>query len=156
MRTPGCCVSDLLGDRFCVVAVVVNLTGTGNCTRQDAWPEAGLSTALLARKWDLANLSGERLLDEVDAKRIPQVALAWFPVMQGGEDPGMMGRWRSLAGQETDPERLADLGLTRVFAEVADREDLWKPALESWAVIESKVVKEWQKEAALEGLQEAR
>jgi len=56
---------DLPGDRFCVTAVVVNLTGRGNSGRQLEWPEAGVVTTLKSRELDLSELRAEEVLNGV-------------------------------------------------------------------------------------------
>jgi len=148
--------SDLAGDRFCVMAVVVNLTGRGNSGRQLEWPEAGVATTLKPRELDLAGLRAEEVLDGVEAGRIPRVVLAWLPVMQNGADDGMIQRWLKLAGEEPDADRRADLGLALVFAELAGCSAVWNKALEGWNVVESQVVKQWQDEAERKGERKAK
>jgi hypothetical protein len=139
--------SDLPGDRFCVTAVVVNLTGRGNSGRQLVWPEADVETKLKPAELNLAGLRAAEVLDGVEAGSIPPVVLAWLPVMQNGAEDGIIQRWLMLAGEEADAGRRADLGLALVFAEAAGCRALWTKALEGWNVVESQVVKQWQDEA---------
>ena len=47
------------GSRFAPVGVVVNLTGTGNATRQHVWPAAGVTTTLLVNERNLASESAD-------------------------------------------------------------------------------------------------
>ena len=46
--------SDTRGDRFCLGAAVVNLTGNGTSSRTMSWPEAGVLTQLGVRERNLA------------------------------------------------------------------------------------------------------
>jgi hypothetical protein len=164
------------GDRFAVVVVVVNLTGTGRSGRQFVWreqapetsaeekaadPEAGADqapagrgpceTTFLPEEWNFAGVSAGEVLDAVARDEAPRLVLAWIPLMQGGDDPAIIARWLEAAGQESDPQVKADLGLARVFAEAADRRAVWSKALEGFNVIRSRVVEEWKAEAKQEG-----
>jgi len=139
--------SDLPGDRFCVTAVVVNLTGRGNSGRQLEWPEAGVATTLKPRELDLSELRAQEVLDGVEAGRIPRVVLAWLPVMQNGAENGMIQRCLKLTGEEPGADRRADLGLALVFAELAGCREVWNMALDGWNMVESQVVKQWQDDA---------
>jgi hypothetical protein len=143
--------TDLPGDRFFIGAVVVNLTGKGSSGRDLAWPEAGLRTLMQPNERNLSERSAAALLDDVEAGKVPRIVLAWLPLMQGGADPATITRWLAVAGQETDVQRRADLGQALVFAELADCLETWKEALKEWNVVESQVVKEWQRQARSEG-----
>jgi hypothetical protein len=131
------------GDRFCVAAVVVNLTGKGACGLDLSWPEAGVRTVLQPREWNLSQAVAAQILDGVAAGTIPRPVLAWIPLMQGGDDPAIMQRWLQLAAQEPDDERRGDLGLAVIFAEAAGCADAWEKLLEGWNVVQSKVVQGW-------------
>ena len=87
-----------LNDRFDVAAVVVNLAGTGNTSRDMRWPEAGLGTELLAREVNLGSLEAGKSADLVvmplpdrDGREAHQLLLA------GNAGVGKTvwrGRWR--------------------------------------------------------------
>lgn len=144
--------TNLPGDRFCVGAVVVNLTGKADSSRDMHWQRAGLRTLIQIPERNLAGLSARTFLDEVAAGKAPRAALAWLPVMQGDNEDGMITRWLELADKETDPGKRADLGsLVLVFAEVAGCRDAWKEALKEWNMSESQVVKEWMREGEVKG-----
>jgi hypothetical protein len=132
------------GDRFHVGAVVVNLRGVGEASRSMEWPEAGLATGLRVVERNLEQEDAQATLAKVAAGEVSWVALAFVPLMHGGAEPGIIQEWVRLASAEADPQRRADLGLARVFAEAAGREQAWNQALQGWNMIESKVVKEWQ------------
>lgn len=149
-----CRPSPLPGDRFCLAAAVVNLTGRGNSGREMAWEAAGVEVTLRVREWNLGELEAVRVLDDVAAGRAPRPALAWIPLMQGGGEDAIIQRWLGLARQEEDSRR-ADLGLARVFAEAAGCRDVWDRALEGWNVAESNVVKEWIGMGEMRGKAEA-
>ena len=50
------------GSRFRLGAVVVNLTGTGDASRDMRWPDAGLATQLRVAERNLASESADELL----------------------------------------------------------------------------------------------
>jgi hypothetical protein len=54
----------------------------------------------------------------------------------------MIQRWLQLAGQETDQQRRGDLSMAKVFAELVNRQDVWRKALEGWNMKESAIIKE--------------
>jgi hypothetical protein len=139
------------GDRFKVAAVVVYLTGTTSCAEEMEWPEAGLGTAVIPKEVHLAKLRAADILDAAERGDAPRVAVAWVPLMQGREEPGIIQRWLQVAGQEPDARRRADLGLALTFAELAGCRHVWKDALKEWNMRESITIKEWQREARVEG-----
>ena len=145
------------GDRFHLGAVVVNLTGRGDASRDMAWPGTGLETRLKIVERNLSTYAATTVLDEVAAGTAPAVALPLIPLMRGGDEPGIIERWKELAGREANPRRRADYGgLALVFAEAGDRRDVWKSALKEWNVIQSQQVLEWQEQARIEAGTEAR
>lgn len=141
--------TDLPGDRYEILSVVVNLTGVGKSGRTMEW-QKGAGTRLHPIEWDLEKRSAAATLRQVAGGKAPRALLAWIPLMQGGDDPAIMARWRQLADQEPDPGLKADLGLALVFAELADRHEVWKQALEGFNVRESSVVNEWVAEGKVE------
>jgi hypothetical protein len=69
--------------------------------------------------------------------------------MTGGDDPGMIERWKALAEGEPDARRRSELaGLAKVLAGAPKRGAIWKNALREWNVHQSEAVMEWQEEAA--------
>jgi hypothetical protein len=143
--------SELPGDRFCVGAVVVNLTGNGQSSRNMRLGKSRLRTHLGVEEWNLAGESAQRLLRQVKAWRIPRLALTFVPLMQGGCEEGIIRQWLELARQESDQQKQQALGLALVFAEKAGCADAWRNALEGFNVTESKIVQEWTARARAEG-----
>jgi hypothetical protein len=77
--------------------------------------------------------------------------------MHGGGEPGTIERWSALASAEPNERRRAEYaGLALVFAEAADRKEVWKEALKEWNMKVSQTVLEWQAEARAEGRAEGR
>lgn len=145
------------GDRFHLGAIQVNLTGTGNCSRQFHWPDAGMNTDLLVRERNLSTFDAAEVLQSIAEGRSPRGVLPWIPLMQHGRESGIIERWKELATGEPNSQRRADFGgLVLVFAEAANCWETWKIALKEWNMIESKQVKEWQDQARKEGRQEGR
>ncbi len=132
------------GDRFQVGAVVVNLTGTGQSSRQMSWPKAGLLTHLGVAERNLSGYEAATVLADVAAGRTPAVVLPLIPLMQGGGESGNIATWLRLMSLQPQARRTEYAGLALVFAEAARRQGVWKKALEGWNVKESKQVLEWQ------------
>ncbi len=63
------------GSRFAPVGVVVNLTGTGNATRQHVWPAAGVNTTLLVNERNLATESANELLVTIESGTVSRAVL---------------------------------------------------------------------------------
>ena len=134
------------GSRFHVGAVVVNLTGSGRAGRDIRWPAAGLTTRLGVVERNLAAESADALLQRVEGGA-SRCLLPWVPLMTGGDDPGIIGRWRAAADGEPDARRKGELSsLVRVFAEAAGRAAIWESLLRGWNVRTSTVVDGWKLE----------
>jgi hypothetical protein len=141
------------GSRFCVAAIVFNLTGTGNTSRDFRLGKAKLRTCVQVDECDLASLDAQRVLRQIARGKVPRCVLGWIPLMQKGVDPATLQQWRRLAEGEPDPRSRADYGaLAKVFAELAGCQDVWNAFLEGWNVRESQIVQEW----LAEGLKEER
>src|SRR5262249_1502144 len=128
------------GDRFCVGAVVVNLTGRGNCSQRMRLCKSRVLTELGVAEWNLAEEPADHRLRLVKAGKAPRLALAWLPLMQNGGEVGMIRRWLAQAQQEEDPQKRQALGLALVFAEKAGCGSAWQEALKGWDVTESQIV----------------
>ncbi len=135
----------LAGDRFELLAVVVNLTGKGQASRRSVWAE-GMGVSLDAREWNVGEEEASGILDQVERGGAPRVLLAWIPLMKGGGDPVIIGRWLPLAEAEADPAMRADLALALVFAELAGCREAWRKALEGFNMRRSVVVDGWKAE----------
>jgi hypothetical protein len=143
------------GSRFSVGAVVFNLTGTGNTSRDFRLRKAKLRTCVQVDECDLASLDAQRVLRQIARGRVPRCALGWIPLMQNGADPATLTQWARLAGGETDPRRKADYGaLAKVFAELTPGQDVWNRFLEGWDVRESQAVQEWLAEGLVKDRRE--
>jgi hypothetical protein len=117
------------GSRFCVGAVVVNLTGQGNSSRDYHWPAAGVRCHLGVWERNLADLSAGETLADVASGKTARCVLPWVPLLQAGDELGIIQRWVELASAEPDMRRRSDYGgLALVFAEAARRQEAWKLA----------------------------
>jgi hypothetical protein len=141
--------SPLPGDRFELLGVVLNLTGTGNAAR-----ECVLGTArwiLKPVEVDFETLDARIVLAEIAAGTAPPELLAFLPLMQSGDDPAIIARWREMVGAETDQHRRGSYALAKVFAERAGRRSLWEAAMEDLNMIESPLIAELLAGARIEG-----
>jgi hypothetical protein len=140
------------GSRFSLGAAVVNLTGTGRASRQMRWSAAGMGMQFDVVDRNLEREPAEELLLGIEAGRWSRCMLPWVPLMQGGDDPGLVDRWKLLAEAEPDSRRRSEYaGLALVFADRAKRKDFWKQKLKGWNMTESSVVNEWIAEGEAKG-----
>lgn len=130
------------GDRYDLIAVVVNLTGRGNCARQVVVGTA--EWKLIPREINLETLDASKVLGEIEAETAPKELLAWIPLMQNGNEDAIIERWLRIARAETDLRKRGYYGLAAVFAGAVGKKDLWKRRLEGLTMIDTPVVKEWK------------
>lgn len=114
--------ADNRGDRFSIGAVVINLTGKGNASRNMNWDEAGLRTVFQIVERNLATESAPHTLANIAAGTTSRIILPFVPLMQEGGESAIVQEWLRLAVAESDAYRRGDYGgLALVFAEAADR-----------------------------------
>lgn len=143
-------------DKYDVGAAVLQLTGAGPRTPLTMeLPGSQVRMAWDLRVVALRELGAAEQLARVAQGKAPRAILCWIPLMQGGADAEVLTEWRRLATLEPDPRRRSDYGgLAELFAELVDRTDPWKEALEGWNVEQSKVVSRWIEKGVHRGLQQ--
>jgi hypothetical protein len=143
------------GSRFKVAAVVFNLTGRGNTSRDDHLRKAKVQTCLRVDECDLSELDALTTLRQIGRGRVPPCVLGWIPLMQNGGEPGTLKAWRRLASGEQDSRRRGDYGfLALLFAELTGTDDIWRSLLEDWNVTESRLVQDWLTQERLRTLRQ--
>ncbi len=147
------------GSRYQLGAAVVNLTGTSESVPASHLYHLPGGDYLLCgghfRERYVAEESAEQTLTRIESKQVSRALLVFVPLMQGGGDPGIISRWLAEASRETDARLRSEYAsLALVLAELKDWFGAWEHALKEWNVRESKVVKEWKQEAAVEALQQ--
>jgi hypothetical protein len=126
------------GSRFFVGAAVVNLTGRGSCSQLMHWPEARLTTNLVAVERNLEFENADDLLKGVESGQWPRSLLAFIPLMIGGDESSIIDRWVALAGAEYNPKHRSDYaGLALIFADRVGHKAIWEEKLKGWNVTES-------------------
>ena len=140
---------DLPGDRFELCAVVVNLTGQGDCARH--MTIGTTEWKLTPRELNLETFDANVVLEEVASGQAPREVLAWISVMKNGDNPATIDRWLEIAGPEKDLDRRGDYALVELFAGAVGRRELWHKALEGFKMNESPVAREWRAEAHRKG-----
>jgi hypothetical protein len=142
------------GSRFNLGAVVINLTGKGYASRRMEWPSAGLTTHLGVTERNMAHENADELLNGIESGNYSRGLLPWLPLMTGGDDQGIIDRWKSNALTEPNSRMRSEYGgLALIFADAAERRNVWTQALKGWNVKESSVVNEWLQEGRAEGRQ---
>jgi len=145
------------GSRFNMAAVVINLTGTGNTSRRMEWPRAGLTTILDVTERNMTRENADELLSGIEGGIWMRGLLPWIPLMIGGDESGIIERWKRIAETEPNSRLRSEYGgLARVFADAVERKELWTQALKWWNMRESSVVNEWLQEGRVEGRVEGR
>ena len=140
------------GDRFCLGAAVVNLTGVGRSSLDLEWPPAGPRTCLRVMERNVGRESAAQALTAIGTGATGKMVLPLIPLMAGGREPGIIEEWVRLASAEADPRRYSIYGaLARVFASRALQAAEWIVALKEWNVTRSPVVEEWRTEGRIEG-----
>ncbi len=141
--------SDLPGDRYSILPVVVHLTGKAVVRREMRWDEThGMEIKPVV--WDFCETWAASILAGMEAGAVPRSALPWIPLMRGAGEDGIIDQWREQARLVIDPERLTDLSLTPMFAELAGHAEKWGRAMEGINVRPSKVVEAWMAEGRAE------
>ncbi len=145
------------GSRFHVGAAVLNLTGTGNASREMRHPGTALVTHLAVVERNLARESADDTVSRIEAGELGWAVLPWLPLLTGGGDERIIERWKRLARLEPVERRRSEYaGLAMVFAEAADCREQWELGLKGWNVKESIVVNRWLAEGKAEGKAEGR
>jgi hypothetical protein len=140
---------DLPGDRYGLMALVVNLTGGGSSGR--TFRRVSSLWEISPCEWNLADEDAAQVMAGVATGTIPQEMLAFVPAMQNGGEAAIITTWLDLVRREPDPRRRGVLTLAVVFAGLTDCDDVWRKALEGFDVMESKIVNEWKAEAERKG-----
>jgi len=144
--------TDAGGERFHVGAVAVNLTGRGKTSRTMRLRQTGIATSLEAAERNLAGEDASATLAAIAAGTWSRCLLPWIPLMQQGDENGIIQQWKTFASLEPDSRRRSDYGgLALVIADAAGRLTVWKEALKEWNMRESQQVLEWINMGRAEG-----
>src|SRR5215204_4195943 len=106
---------DERGDRFNVGSIVVNLTGKGNSGRRMRWDAASLETVLEKPDRNLGEYRADAVLNGIERGEITPAVLGLIPLMQGGDEDGMIQRWKVCADADT-PRRGDHAMLALIFS----------------------------------------
>ena len=140
------------GSRFHLGAVVVNLTGRGDASRDMQWEEAQIGLRLKVHERNLERESADELLTAIEAGFRPRSLLPWVPLMTGGDESAIIERWKRAAEVETDMRQRANFAAPALaLSEAAGRKAIWAKALEGWNVQRSTFVDEWLEQGRVEG-----
>jgi hypothetical protein len=127
----------LPGDRYDLLAVVVNLTGRGDAAR--AFRIGPAEWAVRPVERNLSALDAAAVLDDIAAGTAPEEVLAFVPLMHGGGDDDIIERWRRVVAADPDPRRRADFALAVMFAQKTTHLSKWRTAVEEVITEESSV-----------------
>jgi hypothetical protein len=139
----------------CVFGAVLDLTGRSPTRefslRSELAPGCGLKLTVLRRH--LADDKAANLVADVTAGTVSPWLLPWVPLMAGGGESAIIGRWLDEAERRfTKARDQADVGsLTRVFAALAGCRPAWDLALRGWNMKTSPIFDEVRAESREEG-----
>jgi hypothetical protein len=139
----------LPGDRYELLALVINLTGVGDAARRCVLGTA--EWTLRPVELNLETLDAGEVLEQIAAGTAPRELLAFIPLMQRGDEEGIIRRWREIVGAETDLRKRGDYSLALIFAERVNRHAAWQTALEGFSMIESPIIAELLAQAEAKG-----
>ncbi len=145
-------------EKFTVIAALVGLTGSPQSgTLEMMLPNLvvpSLRFSVVVRT--LREERADSTLAEIAAGRLSRCILAWVSLMRGAGDRGIIDQWKQIADTEPDPRvKAAYSAIALVFAELTDRTEVWRTALEGWNMRESAIALEWKAEGRLEGERDA-
>ena len=145
------------GSRYHVGAVVVNLTGRGQASREYVWQQDTLATTLKVLEWNWVDQNTDEILSGIEAGRFQRGLLPWVPLTDQGHSVEMIERWKASASLEPSFRKRAEYGaLACIFADAAECGETWRNALKGWDMKQSQSVLNWIKEGREEGREEGR
>ncbi len=141
-------------EKYQVVAALVSLTGPPKPhILEMALP--GSDSPALHFRLAVRTLRDEEAaltLDQIAAGETSRSLLSWISLMRGGNEPGIIEKWRLVADQEPNEGHRADYrAIVIVFAELTGCAATWKSGLEGWNMRESTIVAEWMAEGEAKG-----
>ena len=145
-------------EKYQVVAGLVSLTGPPQPQSLEMMLPGSDSPALYFRVAvrTLRDEDAALTLDQIAAGEISRSLLSWISLMRGGNEPGIIERWKLVVDQEPNDEHRADYrDIATVFAELTDCAAMWKLGLEGWNMRESTIVAEWMAEGEAKGRRSA-
>ena len=99
--------------------------------------------------WNVREDSASVALEDLATGRTTWGVLFFVPLMKGGDEPGVIERWKELCGLVPETQSREELGgVALIFAELAGRYLAWEKSLKEWNMTESMVVNEWMRQAA--------
>ncbi len=104
--------------------------------------------------WNVADEKAVAALAAVAEGREPWGLLFWVPLMSGGGEDAVIGRWKEVVLAVVPDRRVRGnlAGVALIFAELAGCRIPWKRGLEGFDMLESQVIKEWISEGEAIGV----
>jgi len=133
-----------------VALVVLDLTGPPQKDQIHCEPhgaKGGLIHIRVVRKC-FREEDAAALLARIEKDELGRCLLPWIPLMKGADQSAIIEHWKRCGDLEPDDLRRGRYkNLAMVFADLADRKEIWKQGLEDWNVKQSTVANEWRAEA---------
>jgi hypothetical protein len=145
--------------KYRVLTALVYLRGSCPEGVLDMTLPGGFGTRHAPLLWDVAGDDARVLLDAVAGGAASWGMLFWVPLMAGGGEEAVVGRWKEVVAAVVAERRMRGnlAGIALVFAELAGCYLAWERGLEGWEMTESQVVNRWLSQGETRGkLEEGR
>jgi hypothetical protein len=145
--------------KYRVVTALVYLQGCCPDEVLDMTLPGGFGTRHAPLVWNVAADNALTTVEAVAGGQASWGLLFWVPLMAGGAEEAVIGRWKDVVTATVPDRRVRGnlAGVALVFAELVGRRVEWKRGLEGFEMTESQVVNEWINQGMAAGtLREAR
>ncbi len=144
-------------ERFCVGAIIINMTGQGKTSRRMRYRDSDAEIALKVVECNLETWDAAETLQKIATGELCREVLPWIPLLKGADTTKVRQEWLQLAKEEPDSRLRSEYGfLALIFAEAAGRLALWDKWLKGWNMTESKVVLELMEQGKKIGIKEGK
>ncbi len=143
--------------KYRVLTALVYLQGRCPDAVFDMTLSGGYGTRHAPLVWNVGADDALTTLEAVAADPALWGLLFWVPLMAGGGDDAVIGRWKEVVTATIEDRRVRGnlVGIALVFAELVRCRLEWKRGLEGFMWTESEVVNEWISTGVARGRREA-
>ncbi len=139
--------------KYKVLTALVYLQGRCPDAVLDMTLPGGFGTRHAPLVWNVAEDDALATVEAVASGQGSWGLLFWLPLMAGGGDGAIFGRWKEVVTATVPDRRVRGnlAGVALIFAELVGRRVEWKRGLEGFEMTESQVVNEWMSQGAAKG-----
>lgn len=139
--------------KYKVLTALVYLTSRCPDEVLDMTLPGGFGTRHAPLIWNVSEDAAATTVEAVAGGGLSWGMLFWVPLMTGGKDAGVIGRWKEVVAQVVADRRTRGnlAGIALVFAELMGRRAEWSRGLEGFEMTESQVVNDWINQGEAKG-----